>query len=68
MSCSVCQKFSPPGAGAIRIAVDEERWVELYRCSACGSYWEAGVLEWHARELSQEEARRWLLRQPSDQR
>lgn len=68
MSCSVCQKFSPSGAGSIRIAVDDERWMELYRCSACGSYWEAGVLDWHARELAQEEASRWLQRQSGDHR
>ena len=68
MSCGVCQKFSPPGPGAIRVAVDEERWVELYRCGACGAYWEAGVLEWHARELSQEEASRWIQRQSRPRR
>lgn len=57
MSCSACTAFSPPGK-AKRIASDTERWVELFKCNACGAFWEVGVLEWHAREIDEVEARR----------
>ncbi len=68
MSCSACTEFSPPGRRAELIASDEERWTELYRCPSCGTYWEVGVIEWYARELSEAlamerypQAERWKL-------
>ncbi len=38
--CDVCRKAWETGQRLTELAVDQERHTTLYRCSACGAYWE----------------------------
>jgi hypothetical protein len=60
MPCDVCHRFPVPTSQFEEVAVSRERFGALYRCRACGTFFEVLDLERSVRFTPADELRRFF--------